>query len=73
MSYKYIMNPSSQRFSISSFLTFLAYIFSESISLKYHCTFSLYKVTNPLESPNVHNRGPFAGANYQLLGFLGTT
>jgi hypothetical protein len=39
MRYKYTMNPSSQGFTISSFLTFSAYIFSESISLKYHCTF----------------------------------
>jgi hypothetical protein len=44
MGYKYIMNSLSQSFIISSFLTFLACIFSESISLKYHCTFSLYKV-----------------------------
>jgi hypothetical protein len=36
------MNPSSQGFTISSLLTFLVYIFSESISLKYHCTFSSF-------------------------------
>jgi hypothetical protein len=46
MSYKYTMNPSSQMFTIFLFSTFLVYIFSESISLKYHCTFSLYKVTD---------------------------
>jgi len=44
MSYKYTMNPSSQRFTISSFST--AYIFSEYLFLKYYCTFSLYKVTD---------------------------
>jgi uncharacterized membrane protein len=42
--HKYTMNASSQMFTIFSFLIFLAYIFSESISLKYHYTFSLYKV-----------------------------
>ena len=46
MCYKYIMNPLSQKFTISSFSTFLSYIFSESIFLKYHCIFSLYKVTD---------------------------
>jgi len=46
MCYKYIMNPSSQKFTISSFLTFLSYIFSESIFLKYLCIFFLYKVTD---------------------------
>jgi hypothetical protein len=40
MHYKYTMNHSSQMFIISLFL-----IFSEFISLKYHHTFSLYKVT----------------------------
>jgi hypothetical protein len=44
MSYKYIMNPLNSRFKIFSFLTFSVYIFLESIFLKYHCTFSLYKV-----------------------------
>jgi hypothetical protein len=46
MCYKYTMNPSSQRFTISSFSIFLAYIFLESISLKYYYGFSLYKVTD---------------------------
>jgi hypothetical protein len=46
MSYKYIMNHSNFKFTISSFLIFLAYIFSKSISLKYHCTFFFYKVTD---------------------------
>jgi hypothetical protein len=46
MGYKYTMNPSSQRFTISSFSIILEYIFLESISLKYHCAFSLYKVTD---------------------------
>jgi hypothetical protein len=46
MCYKYIMNPLSQKFTISSFSTFLSYIFSESVFLKYHCIFSLYKVTD---------------------------
>jgi len=40
------MNPSSQMLIISLFLTFSSYIFLEFISLKYHCTFSLYKVTD---------------------------
>jgi hypothetical protein len=44
MSYKYTMNSSSQKFTISSFSILLAYIFSEFIYLKYYCTFSLYKV-----------------------------
>jgi len=44
MCYNYTMNPSSSKFTISSFLTFLAYIFSQSISLKYNCIFSIYKV-----------------------------
>jgi hypothetical protein len=44
MSYKYTMNPSSQRFTISSFST--VYIFSEHLSLKYYCIFSLNKVTD---------------------------
>jgi hypothetical protein len=46
MSYKYTINPSNSRFTISSFLTLSAYIFSESISIKYYCTFSLCKVTD---------------------------
>jgi hypothetical protein len=40
-SYQYQMDPSSSRFTISSFIIFLAYIFSKYISLKYYCTFSL--------------------------------
>jgi hypothetical protein len=44
MSYKYTINHLSQRFTISSFSTFLVYIFSESISVKYHYIFSIYKV-----------------------------
>ena len=44
MHYKYTVNPSSQMFIISLFLMFSVYICSESISLKYHHTFSLYKV-----------------------------
>jgi hypothetical protein len=44
MSYKYTMNPSSQRFTISSFST--ACIFSEHLSLEYYCIISLNKVTN---------------------------
>ena len=42
MSYKYTMNPSSQRFTISLFSIFLAHIFSEFISLKYHRIFFLH-------------------------------
>jgi len=41
MDYKYLMNPLSSKFTISLSLIFLAHIFSESISLKYHCIFSL--------------------------------
>ena len=44
MHYKYTVNPSSQMFIIFLFLMFSVYIFSESISLKYYHTFSLYKV-----------------------------
>jgi hypothetical protein len=40
MGYKYHRNPSSFKFKISSFSIFLAYIFLESIFIKYHCTFS---------------------------------
>jgi hypothetical protein len=40
------MNPSNSKFTISYFSIFSAYIFSESVFLKYHCTFSLYKVTD---------------------------
>jgi len=43
MGYKYFMNSQSSGFTIFSFLIFLAYIFLDSISLKYHCIFSLYK------------------------------
>jgi hypothetical protein len=46
MGYKYTINPSSQRFTISSFLLFSVYIFSEFISLKYHYILSLYKITD---------------------------
>ena len=46
MGYKYPMNPSRTRFTITSCLTFSVYIFLQSISLKYHCDFSLYKVIN---------------------------
>jgi hypothetical protein len=55
--YKYIMNPSNSIFIIFSSLTFLAYIFSCPIYLKYYCTFSLYKVTNLniQESPHLLN------------------
>jgi len=58
MSYKYTMNYSSQIFTISLFLIFSAYIFSKSISLKYHCTFFLSTklLTLPSESPYVYNR-----------------
>jgi hypothetical protein len=50
---------------ISSFSIFLAYIFLESTSLKYHCTFSLYKVTDFTirESPCL-SKGTFC--RYQL-------
>ena len=44
MGYKYTINLSSQRFTISSLST--AYIFSKHLSLKYCCTISLYKATN---------------------------
>jgi len=44
--YKYHMNHPNSRFTISSFLTFIIYIFSKSISLKYHYTFSFYKITD---------------------------
>jgi hypothetical protein len=37
-------SPKKTKFNISLFLTFLACIFSESISLEYHYTFFLYKV-----------------------------
>jgi hypothetical protein len=46
MGYKYTMNPSKSRFTISSFLTLLIYIISESVSLRYHYSFFLCKVTN---------------------------
>jgi len=46
MGYKYTMNHLSQRFTISSFSTFSVCIFSESISVKYHYIFSLYKITD---------------------------
>ena len=46
MGYKHTTNHSNSRLTISSFLTFSAYIFLKSISLKYQCIFSLYKVTN---------------------------
>jgi hypothetical protein len=46
MGHKYIINPSNSKFTISLFLTLSAYIFLESIFLKYHCTFSLYKITD---------------------------
>ena len=38
-----LINPSSFMFTIFSFLIYLTYIFSKSIFLKYHCTFSFYK------------------------------
>ena len=41
MSYKYTINPSNPRFTISLFSIFLVYIFLKSISLKYHFTLSL--------------------------------
>jgi hypothetical protein len=66
MGYKYIMNPLSQRFTISSFSIFLAYVFLESISLKYHCTFSFYKVTDfTIEEFRHPSKGTFC--KYQLL------
>jgi hypothetical protein len=72
MSYKYTINPSSQRFTISSFST--AYIFSEYLSLKYYCTFSLYKVTGFIVGEShVHQRGLFAGTSYRLPGLLDIT
>jgi hypothetical protein len=37
------INPSSFMFTIFSFSIYLTYIFSKSIFLKYHCTFSFYK------------------------------
>jgi hypothetical protein len=46
MDYTYTMNPSNKMFTIYSFLIFLAFLFLNSISLKYHYTFSLYKITN---------------------------
>jgi hypothetical protein len=62
MGYKYAMNPTSQRFTISSFLTFLAYIFSKSICLKYHCILSLYKVNAfTIGEFHVHQRGTLTG------------
>jgi len=42
ISYKYTMNPSNKKFTISSFFT--VYIFSKHLSLKYYYIFSLYKV-----------------------------
>jgi hypothetical protein len=73
MGYKYTMNPSSQRFTVSLFSIFLVYIFSESTSLKYHCTFSPTKLlTLPPESPHVHQRRPFANTRYRSRGLLGT-
>lgn len=38
--YKYFINSSSFKFKVSSFFTFLTYIFSEFISLKYNNIFS---------------------------------
>jgi hypothetical protein len=40
------MNHPNSRFTISSFLTFPIYIFSKFMSLKYHYTFSFYKITD---------------------------
>jgi hypothetical protein len=73
MSYKYTMNPSSQMFIISSFSP--AYIFSELIlSLKYYCTFSLYKATDfTFEESHVHQRGLFTGTSYQSPSLLDIT
>ena len=46
MGCKNLMNSSSFRFTIFLFLIFLAYIFSESISLNYHYIFSIYIIIN---------------------------
>jgi hypothetical protein len=37
------MNPLNAKFTISLFLTIIPYIFSESISLKYHFIFFSFK------------------------------
>jgi len=53
-------------------LTFSTYIFSESIFLKYHCTFSLYKVTNfTIRKFPCLLKGIFC--RYWLPDLLGTT
>jgi len=55
MNYKYTINPSNVKFI---FFIFLAHIFSEFLSLKYLCIFSLYKVTylNIRESPHLQKK-----------------
>ena len=71
---KYIMNPSNSWLTISLFLTFLAYMFSEPISLKYHCTFSLYKVTDLSISDSLYpSKGTFCKYNYQPPGLYQAT
>ena len=72
MGYKNTINPSSKKFTISSFSIFLAYIFSESISLKYHCTFSLYIVIDfSIRESSRPSRGSFASTSYQSLDLPG--
>jgi hypothetical protein len=66
MSYKYTINPLNVKFI---FFIFLTYIFLEFVSLKYLCTFSLYKVTylNIKESQHLQKKKKklFAGISYQ--------
>ena len=67
---KYIMNPSNSWLTISLFLTFLAYIFSEPISLKYHCTFFLYKVIDlSISIPYIHQRELFVSTTTNHRAF----
>ena len=61
-------------FTISLFLIFLAYIFSESIFLKYHCTFSLYKVIDFTIEESLHPSNEiFYKYQLPLPDLLGTT
>jgi hypothetical protein len=65
MGYKYPMNSSSFRFTISLFLTFSTYIFWKSIPLKYYCIFFLYKVTDlNNEESTLSSKKIFPGTNY---------
>ena len=72
--YKYFMDPSSSKFTIFLFLIFLACIFLEFFSLKYHCTFSLCIITTlQSENSHIHKNRSFACTNYKLPSISGTT